>query len=636
MQIKGLLTKEMPGYDWRRHMGSDRYEAIVKNVDGPILVLAGPGAGKTYLLADRVKRLLDCGTSQDNITVLTFGRDANHHMRSKLLDTEGGFGIPYTSLPHVSTHHALGYEIVNRKTRTLGLRKADLRIQNDEKVKRLLYRDAAMLLDLSENDGEQALRCKQLGQCKRGSKDPGCRVCEQYRKIMSKCNCIDFDDQVLFACEMLEGDSKLLEEFQDRCHHLLVDEYQDINAAQFRLIELLSRKSRAGLFAVGDDAQSIYQFRGADPGFILRFAQDFPGASTPPLAHSRRCHELIMRNAEKILKTYYKDWTGPHDLEYHVEPGEEPSIWQVDSDRAEAAWVARIARRAIGEKKTVLILAPKKEFFSRICQALRQYGVPHGSPPNLLPDSVDRRLQVLFGLSQWTTNPEDNFLTRVAIEFLINNGSAKVPGAMKRKGLKPETIKRRFRVEKEIASLWEGVSRECSLLSALKGLAKPSVELQTLRDILDGLTEAFEDSKGKLAGEFAKRLALACGAWSDPVKMNQDLYAISDLVSASQPTGFGSVQLMTMRKAKGLEADVVVIVGLEDDIMPGSEQDLEEQVRLFYVSMTRAKQELYLIHSYTRLRKISYGLQITDKKRSCFLDALGRQSKYKKIKARKP
>ena len=94
--------------------------------------------------------------------------------------------------------------------------------------------------------------------------------------------------------------------------------------------------------------------------------------------------------------------------------------------------------------------------------------------------------------------------------------------------------------------------------------------------------------------------------------------------------GFGSVQLMTMRKAKGLEADVVIIVGLEDDIMPNPSSDIKEEARLFYVSMTRAKEKLYLIHSYKRLRSISFGPEITDKRRSRFLDSIGRKSKYLK------
>lgn len=615
-------------------MAPDGYEAIVSVVDRPTLVLAGPGSGKTYLLGDRVKRLLDDGVDKDSITVLTFGRDASQHMRNTLLDPEEGFGIPYANLPYVSTIHALGFEIVNRKARSLGLRKADLRVQANEKVKQLLYRDAALLLSLSESNADTARQCKQCGQCDRNTKDPECSVCEMYWDIMSKCNCIDFDDQVLFACQVLENNSDLLTEFQQRSQHLLVDEYQDINAAQFRLIELLSRNSRSGLFAVGDDAQSIYQFRGADPGFILRFTDDFPGASTPSLAHSRRCHELTIHDAERVLIEHYPAWTGPHDLEYHVSPGEEPSIWHVPDDCAEAEWGARIARKAIGEKKTVLVLVPKKDFFPRISLALRKYGVPHECPVNLLPNHVNRRLQVILGLLEWVRDPENIFLTRLAIESLINHGTAKVPGAVKGKRCNPETIAQRVQVETEIAKLWENVNRKRNLLSVLRELSSASAQVELVRDTLTGLLDAFINSKGEQRGEFAKRLSLSSGGWGDSTKMAEDLCSIMDLFSASQPAGFGSVQLMTVRKAKGLEADVVVMVGLEDDILHNPLSSLEEEARLFYVSMTRAKEKLYLIHSYKRLRNISFGPEIIGKERSRFLDAIGRPSKFMKAKAK--
>lgn len=615
-------------------MASSVYETIVTIFDKPLLVLAGPGAGKTYLLGDRVKRLLDAGIDKDTITILTFGRDASQHMRNKILDPEGGFGIPYANLPNVSTLHALGLEIVNKDPGAAGLRKTDLRVQADEDVKRLLYRDAALMLGYSETDASKAHQCKQYGNCDKGSKNPECSICMKYWDIMSKCNFIDFDDQVLFACRILENSSSLLSEFQHRSQHLLVDEYQDINAAQFRLIELMSRNARIGLFAVGDDAQSIYGFRGADPGFILRFAKDFPGASVHPLPHSRRCHEQTMHDAESVLKKHYSNWTGPHELEYHVPRGEVPSIWHVPSVRAEAEWVARIARQAIGEKKTVLILAPKKEFFLHISRALHNYGVPHERPTNLLPYAVDRRLQVLFRIMEWVRDPESNFLTRLAIESLINNGVAKVAGADKGERCRAETVKQRVEVETEIANLWAGVSRKRNLLSVLQELSTPSFSVQLVRDTLNGLSEAFQNSKRELRGEFSKRLALAIGSWVNPGKMLEDLCSIMDLLAANQPTGFGSVQLMTMRKAKGLEADVVVMVGLEDDLIPNPSSNLEEEARLFYVSLTRAKQKLYLIHSYKRLRSISFGPEITGKKRSRFLDALGRDSKYLKTQAK--
>lgn len=613
-------------------MTDDVYEAIVATMDRPVLVLAGPGAGKTYLLGDRVKRLLNLGVPHTGISVLTFGKDASQNMRNKLLDPKDGFGIPHANLPKVSTMHSLALEIVQRAPRKVGLRKTGLEVQPSEDVKRLLYRDAARSAGLGEEVAAQALKCKQSGNCDRGKDGPDCEVCKGYWAIMSKCNRIDYDDQVLFACEILSTVPELLAEYQQGASHLLVDEYQDINAAQFRLIELLSRESRAGLFAVGDDAQSIYGFRGGAPRFILNFERDYPGALTTPLAHSRRCHEKIMEYASRSLKPFYAEWKGPFTLQYHRDPVPEPVIWHVASDEAEAEWVARIARNAAAHKKSLLVLAPKKEFFTQISSVLRRHKVPHQGPANMLPDAVNDRFQIVFSILRWITNPSDTFLTRLALEAVLNHGSAKVAGADKGKKCKPETLDFRRAVEAEVASLWGNVSQTNPLWSCLVNLPpNSSASLRLAKDTLKGLLESFSASKRDLKGEFGKRLSLAVGSWTEPAKLVEDLSSVDKLLSADQPTGFGAVQLITMRKAKGLEADFVVMVGLEDDIIPNALSPIDEQARLFYVSMTRAKEALYMMHSFKRRRNISFGPEITEKKRSRFLDAIGKASDYKKI-----
>ncbi len=610
------------------------YEYIVSNVDSPTLVLAGPGAGKTYLLGGRVKRLLDQGVSKRSITVVAFGRDASQHMRNKLLDPVGGFNIPFDNLPNISTLHSLAFEIVKQKPRTVGLRKTGLKVLRDEEVKRLLYRDASLILGHTEEESSKALKCKQHGDCDIGSKDIECAICLKYWELMSNCNYVDFDDQVLFACQILEKESEILARYQTRSEHLLVDEYQDINAAAFRLIDLLSRSSRNGLFAVGDDAQAIYGFRGADTRFILQFEKDFPGAFKPPLQHSRRCHENTMNDASAVLKTFYSEWTGPYELEYHVQNGELPRIWQLPSEIKEAHWVARIARDAVSKKKSVLVLAPKKDFFPLISDKLNSYGIPHVSPVNLLSEETNKRLNVIRRVLDWVKNPDSSFATRVVAETLIDNGTARVACARKDKRCKPETIEKRRQVETEIAQLWEKVDKKTTLWEVIRSEKFLSEPLQLLRESMCGLSETYDSREEHMREGFAKHLAVTSGVWKQPETLAKDMCSVIDLLNAPKPTGFGGIQLMTMKKAKGLEADVVVMVGLEDDIMPNPISDQEEEARLFYVSMTRAKEKLYLFHSYKRPRKVSFGSDLTDKKRSRFLDALGRDSKYIRDRAK--
>jgi len=606
-------------------MSLNNYEEIVTNFTSPTLVLAGPGAGKTHLLADRIKRLLDNGTDKGIITVLTFGKDANQYMINELTKPSG-FNIPFKELPHISTMHSLGFEIVREKPHDINLFKTDLRVQEDENVKRLMYRDAALMLGYTEDDSKEALKCKQYGDCKENSEEKKCQICEQYWKIMSKCNYVDFDDQILFACRVLEKNLTILKKYQFRAKHLLVDEYQDINTAQFRLIELLSRESRNGLFVVGDDAQSIYGFRGGNPKFILRFGEDFLGSETPPLPYSWRCHEKIMQDAIKVLKKYYTDWTGEQKLEYKVPSGEEPQIWQMPSDKAEAKMVAVIARQFIQEKKSILILVPKKEFFPLITQELSKRGIVYSCPISFLPERV--KIAKLF--IDWATIPSNSFKTRLVVEELINNGIAKVPGARKDQNCNPETIKKRIEEETEIAKLWEQVDKENDLFSVIKNLKEPNKTLMKIRDGLLKLSDLFINFKEEKCGEFIKQLVVVSGIWVNPSKLMEDITKITELLNPQTTKGVGWVQLNTMKKAKGLEADVVIMVGLEDDIVPNPRGDLVEESRLFYVSMTRAKEKLFLLHAFKRPRNISYGDVLMDKPRSRFLDIIGRKSEWKK------
>lgn len=609
------------------HMFLEKYEKIVNDFSTTMLILAGPGSGKTYLLTDRTKRLLEKGIDRDNITIMTFGKDANLHMFYKLTESNG-FNIPFEKLPHIATMHSLGLEILNTKPHDVNLLKTNLMVQGDEKVKRLMYRDAALILNYTEEDSNKALKCKQYGDCKEGLKEKKCEICNKYWEIMSKCNYVDFDDQILFACRILEKNPSILKKFQSRAKYLLIDEYQDINSAQFRLIELLSRESRNNLFVVGDDAQSIYGFRGGDPKFILHFKKDFPGSEVLPLSYSRRCHEKIMKDAIKVLKKYYINWTGEQKLEYTVASGKKPHIWQLGSEKSEAKMIAIIAQQYIQEKKSILILVPKKDFSPLIIHELSKKGIAYSCPINFLPKRVERVKLFI----DWAVNPNDSFKTRLVLEDLINNGIAKVPGARKSKKCNSETIQNRIKEEIEIAKLWEQVGKKNDLFSIIENMEKPNNTILIIRDVLLELCDLYTNFKKDKKGEFLKQLSVITGIWNDPRELLNDLAKIIEITSFQCNTGLGWVRLNTMKKAKGLEADVVILVGLEDDIVPNPRNDILEESRLFYVSMTRAKEKLYLFHSFKRPRGISYGQELKNKKRSRFLDVIGRKSEYKNFK----
>jgi len=572
------------------------YEEIVSKSNAPTLVLAGPGAGKTYLLADRVTCLLADGADKTRMTVLAFGKDAAQHMISELVNQEGAFRLTFPTLPAIQTMHSLGFEIVNEKPRDVGLRKTELLVLDDEAVKSLLYRDAGLLSGFSNVESKEAMECKARGDCREDTARPACAVCREYWKIMSKCNRLDFDDQIQFACRILEKNPDLLARYQAQCTYLLVDEYQDINAAQFRMIQLLSANSREGLFVVGDDAQSIYSFRGASPEFILRFDTDFPGAVKPPLLHNRRCHADIIEAANRILIEYYPEWSGPFELQFHSPRSGAPEVWQLPSDRGEAKMVARLARDCIDRKKSLLVLAPKRDFFRLISAELRSWGVAHECPASLLPRNTELRLHSARLFLRWIEHPEDNFATRLVVEELINRGAAKVPGAGKGQGCSEETIQRRIEEERRIAGLWNSVDRNRSLYEVIGGHDEGGT-IDKIKISLARLLEDFASSGSENQSNFMSSLAITMGSWIKPKNFARDICNAMSVLDPPSVAGDGFAQLMTMKKAKGLQADVVIVVGLEDDMMPNPRSDLAEEARLFYVSMTRAREKLFLFQA---------------------------------------
>jgi superfamily I DNA/RNA helicase len=177
------------------------------------------------------------------------------------------------------------------------------------------------------------------------------------------------------------------------------------------------------------------------------------------------------------------------------------------------------------------------------------------------------------------------------------------------------------------------VDKDNDLLSIIKNHDDENKTLKIIRDSLLSFEQSYNGYKKHNRGEFAKQLASITGIWIEPFKMAEDIVDVVKLIKAEQPFGSSSAQLLTMRKAKGLEAHVVIIVGLEDDIVPNPKNDnIAEEARLLYVSMTRAIDKLYLFHSFRRPRNISYGPEISGKERSRFLNAVGIKSEYKKPK----
>lgn len=244
---------------------------------GPLLFLAGPGTGKTYRLAKRIKYLVETkGVPPEEITVITFTAAAARNMRQRISDAEKPeLFLPFKQQPKcIRTMHSLGYGILKEDPNSPGFKEAA--VLDSLAVQTILMEDAAQLGGYMRGDAPLAGDCRRCGNCT-PCDCAKCKICEQYRNILQACRAIDYDDQILMACKVLRQNPDLLARYRQSCRHLLIDEYQDINAAQFELIKMLCEGQEEGLFVVGDDDQSIYSWRGGSPEFIRRFQRDFGG-----------------------------------------------------------------------------------------------------------------------------------------------------------------------------------------------------------------------------------------------------------------------------------------------------------------------------------------------------------------------
>src|SRR5580704_11380523 len=222
---------------------------------GPLLILAGPGTGKTFQIAKRLQFLTgELAVPCEQVTVITFTQEATQSMRRKLSDRGKPEFIPAEKRPGtIKTMHSLGHAIIEENIEAVGLIK-DFKVIEERELRETLFIDAALRVGESELDGLNALDDRVKG--KRQLSDQSLRISTEYERLLRACNCIDFDDQIVVASSLLKNNAQVRECWQTRARHLLVDEYQDINPAQFEFICELSEASRAGLFVVGDDDQS--------------------------------------------------------------------------------------------------------------------------------------------------------------------------------------------------------------------------------------------------------------------------------------------------------------------------------------------------------------------------------------------
>ncbi|MBI4815399.1 MAG: UvrD-helicase domain-containing protein [Deltaproteobacteria bacterium] len=662
-----------------RSLNSEQAEAVL-STEGPLLVLAGAGSGKTRVVTFRLAYLIQGGVHPRQILCVTFTNKAAHEMKERARALVGASLRGAT----LSTFHALGAKLIRENADKVGLRKGfgiqdsaeqlgtlrrilrDLRI-DDRKF------DAQRILQIvsrAKNAGLDAARFRDGGGAIGGSipeelTDEEYVVAtieaySRYEDSLRAQNVVDFDDLLLKTQILLETHPETLSRLRARWRYLMVDEYQDTNGAQFQLLALLAGETH-NLCVVGDDDQSIYGFRGADVGNILRFEQDFPGAKIVRLESNYRSTGNILELANRVIAqslTRHQKTLRPM-----AGPGEPVRVVSVPDEDAEAELIAdRITelqdRGVVASEIAVLF---RSNVQSRAIEvALRARGIPYRVVGGM--DLLDKKeIKDAVAYLRVLDNPDDEQSLRRIINYptrgIGDSTIEKIDGYARERGEHfRETLERAHEVDVVSAKAADAIAEFLHMLAEhrkLLGKRKPStvakklIEAVKLEDAL--LTSSDSAHVASRRIDNVRGIIRLVERWETQRKKvdadsetdeEDDLLGHEDLTLGSflADLALGAreqdpekkrgerddqVVLSTIHAAKGLEWEHVIIVGVEEDLLPhartvGGDGEIDEERRLAYVAITRAKKELVMTWARARSK---YG-RLESRTRSRFLEGL--------------
>ncbi len=598
----------------------------VENTEGPLLVLAGAGSGKTRVLTYRVAHLMEKGVPAWKILAITFTNKAAKEMAERVQALTGEAG----SEAWISTFHACCARILRRDIEKLGYKRQFAIYDEDDRMSVI----KTVLKELNLGDKEYPPKAVKaaISDAKNRMLSPdewlrdagddfrNRKYYEAYRlyeRTLRGNNALDFDDLLVKTLELLAEQPPVLEYYQNRFDYILVDEYQDTNRAQYELVRLLTGKKR-NLCVVGDDDQSIYGWRGADIRNILDFEKDFPDAKVVKLEQNYRSTGNILDAANQVIA--HNQGRKEKALWTQAGEGEKIALYHALDERDEAAFIAAMTRKLIahGARAGDVAVLYRTNAQSRV---LEEAFVRGGIPYHVYGGQKfyeRREVKDLIAYMRALVNPDDD----VSLRRIINEP---------KRGIGETTVE----ALQSYAS-----SAEMSLMSAVLDVenaplaARPKKLIGEFAELMIDLTEALYE---KTASEFLEFMidktgyvrALEAvksdenaarienirelqGAVTEFERLNpeggladflENVALVADTDSLNE--GGGSVTLMTLHSAKGLEFDNVFLPGMEENIFPlarASYDDelMEEERRLAYVGITRAKKRLFLSHARSR------------------------------------
>src|SRR3989344_932486 len=616
----------------------------VKTIGGPVLVISGPGSGKTKCLTHRVAYLTSTGIKPENILCLTFTNKAAGEMRervSRLIEVKPQLNRGLTSArnPLIGTFHSIGLKILRREIHQLGYRSNFTIFDEDDQVSLVKRIIAELELDSKKTNPNTVL--SRISRLKTEFIEPKNapndsffetivnNIYKRYQDELRQLNAVDFDDLIVLCVKIFQNDPKTLEKYQNLWKYILVDEYQDTSRDQYEFISLLA-KANKNLFCIGDDSQAIYMFRRADIRNILNFQKDYPDARIVMLEQNYRSTKNIITAASHLISNNRNQM--PKELWTDNDRGEKILAKELLNERQEASFVVSTIKDLIknGRRPNDIVVLYRTHAQSRaVEEALISAGFPYQIVGGV--KFYNRKeIKDILAYLKLISNPLDS----VNLERIYN-----VPA----RGIGKSALERILsHDEKNLIKAVDWLSKE-------NPASKQSQALKTFHDLLRDLYMLSESQKlsviikqiVKKTGyeEYLKNFSITNRGdfenYEERVENIKELLTVAKKYDNSSSGRDGvqqfleevallqetdklkssnnKITLMTAHASKGLEFSVVFVIGLEEGLFPHSRtlfypDELEEERRLCYVAITRAKEKLIL--TFTKYRNIFGSTQV--------------------------
>ena len=609
---------------------NEKQQEAVKTIDGPVLVISGPGSGKTKALTHRVAWMISQGIDPVHILAITFTNKASGEMKDriqKLLKTASGKS---ETLPTIGTFHSLGLRILRKEIHLLGYKPNFNICDSDEQLS--LMKRIMGNLEIDPKRYNPRAMLNKISKLKTGLIWPDDYVPHEYmEKIVAKLyghyqnglremNSLDFDDLIVLTVKVFREHPEVLEKYHEWWKYIMVDEYQDTSHDQYQFVQLLASKYK-NIFAIGDDAQSIYAFREADIRNILNFQKDYPQAKVVMLEQNYRSTQTILAAAQNIISNNKNQF--PKTLWTDNAAGEKIIVKETLNERTEAnfivAQIVKYMRKGYGLNSFTVLYRTHAQ-----SRSMEESLISHGLPYQIvggLKFYERREIKDIMAYLKLIHNPMDI----LSLERIYN-----VPA----RGVGDSTYQKIIGIGNKdlLESLAELIGKEGEnkkgvalknfhkLLTDLRKFAQNHTLTKTLKHIVEAV--GYE--------QYIRAQALAKGAKAEEVESKieniAELFTVAKGYDVLDPEAGRSkfleeiallqqadsikdnairVTLMTMHSSKGLEFPIVFIIGMEEGLFPHARtlyapHEMEEERRLCYVGITRAKERLVLTHTKYR------------------------------------